>query len=144
LLKESGGRQDLLFGRDQISVEWYRSVGEMVRGLEKNVFPFLNYSLLKMFAVSLVVVVLRVWPLMALILTDGLLLYLNLTLLLLQLAAGLLVAANSSIAARNLLWFPVAGFVGLYILWHSAIKALLRGGIVWRDTFYSLKELKKK
>ncbi len=143
LLKESGFHQDLLFGRGEISVEWYSSVAEMVRGLEKNIFPYLEYSLTRIVAVSLVVVLMRIWPLFALFLTNGLLLSLNGVLLAMQLAAALFVAANSSIAARHLVWFPFSAFVGLYIIWHSAIKTLLRGGIVWRGSFYSLKELKK-
>jgi glycosyltransferase involved in cell wall biosynthesis len=143
LLKESGGRQDCLFGRGDISVEWYRSVPEMVQGLEKNIFPYLGYSLVKIFAVSLVVVLLRIWPLLALFFSDGLLMTLNGILLLLQFLASLTVAANSSIAVRHLVWFPFSAFVGLYIIWHSAIKTLLRGGILWRGSFYSLEELKK-
>jgi glycosyltransferase involved in cell wall biosynthesis len=143
LLKESGGRQDLLFGRTDISVAWYGSVDEMIRGLEKNIFPYLGYSLIRTAAVSLVVVLLRIWPFLALFFTDGLLLSLNGILLAMQLAAALFVAANSSIAVRHLVWFPFSAFVGLYIIWHSAIRTLLRGGILWRGSFYSLEELKK-
>ena len=143
LLKESGGHQDCLFGRGDISVEWYSSVAEMVRGLEKNIFPYSGYSLVRIAAVSLVVVLMRIWPLFALFFSDGLLLSLNAILLAIQLVAALFVAANSSIAARHLVWFPFSAFVGLYIIWHSAVKILLRGGILWRGSFYSLKELKR-
>lgn len=38
---------------------------------------------------------------------------------------------------------PIGAFILCYILLHATILTLWRGGIVWRDTFYSLKELRK-
>ena len=31
----------------------------------------------------------------------------------------------------------------LYVLWRSAIITLRQGGVRWRDTFYSLEELRR-
>ena len=44
LLKRSGARQLVALGIDQISVEWYRTLGEAVRAFHKNTFAALNYS----------------------------------------------------------------------------------------------------
>lgn len=144
LIKSCGGRQDCLFGRGAISVKWYGSVAEMATGLEKNIFPFCNYSLGRIMAATVVVLLLRIWPLAALLLCHGRALAVNGLLVSLQVGMALLVAGNSSIAYRHVLWLPLSPFIGIYILWRSTVKTLLQGGIVWRGTFYSLDELKKK
>jgi hypothetical protein len=38
--------------------------------------------------------------------------------------------------------FPLATLLFLYILWKATLKTLLSGGIEWRGTRYSLKELR--
>ncbi|MEN8142178.1 MAG: glycosyltransferase [Thermodesulfobacteriota bacterium] len=143
LIKSCGGLQDCLFGRRAISVKWYGSLAEMAVGLEKNIFPFCNYSVLMVLAATFIVLLLRIWPLAAIFVCQGQVLAVNWLLVLFQVAMALLVAGNSSIARHHVLWFPLAPFVGLYMLWRATVKTLLRGGIVWRDTFYSLDQLKK-
>ena len=143
LIKSCGGRQDCLFGREAISVEWYGSVGEMARGLEKNIYPFCNYSLARVVAATVLVLVLRVWPLVALFICRDQVLLVNGLLVSFQATMALVVAANSSIAMRHVVWFPLSPLFGLYFLWRATVMTLLRGGIVWRDTFYSLAALKK-
>ena len=38
--------------------------------------------------------------------------------------------------------FPLVSVLQLALMWHSALRALLRGGIEWRGTFYSLSTLR--
>ncbi|HSN69548.1 MAG TPA: glycosyltransferase, partial [Thermoanaerobaculia bacterium] len=45
LLQKGGGREELVFGLGMIRVAWYSSVREAVRGLEKNAFSGVEYSL---------------------------------------------------------------------------------------------------
>ncbi|MDF1577703.1 MAG: glycosyltransferase [Desulfobulbales bacterium] len=144
LIKENGGAQDCLFGNHSVSVKWYHSIPEMVRGLEKNIFPFCNYSLPKIAAASLAIVILRIWPLPAIFLTTGPVAVLNGLLIVIHAGLAAVAAGKSSIPLRHLIWLPVSPFIGLYILWNSTIRTIWRGGIVWRDTFYSLAELRKK
>lgn len=144
LIKVNGGHQACLFGRNSISVKWYSSVPEMVHGLEKNILPFCGYSIVKIMAASAVIIIFRIWPLVVLFWAhNSILLAMNGLLLLLQMGSAIIVAANSSIPVRHLIWFPLTPFISLYILWNSTIKTISRGGILWRDTFYSLEELKK-
>jgi hypothetical protein len=42
-LMKSGGFSDFVFGAGAISVAWYASVGEMIRGLEKNAYAAVDY-----------------------------------------------------------------------------------------------------
>ena len=42
-----------------------------------------------------------------------------------------------------LAYWPVSGFVSLFIIWRGVILTLMRGGIEWRGTRYGLDELKR-
>src|SRR5690606_29757005 len=77
LLKTRGYRQDVLDGSDLMSVEWYRDLREMVGGLRKNSFAIVDYSLPAAVAFFLLVVVVHVWPPLALLVASGAALWLN-------------------------------------------------------------------
>lgn len=141
LVKKRGGRQDCLLGSGLIAVPWYDSVGAMIRGLEKNVFAFCDYSLLKVAGGSLLIVAGRIWPLAALLLTTGPTRLVNLALVVLQMALALAAIRDSPVAARHLLWFPLSPFPGLYLIWRATLLTLWRRGIRWRTTFYPLAAL---
>jgi len=142
-LKKNGGRQDIVFGRDMLSVEWYSRLGEAVRGLEKNSFSGLNYSLALLVAATVVQLILNVWPFVALLVTSGLLLALNTAIVALILVLIAAMCVQSGIGPPwYALAFPFGVILFLYILWRSSLKAVIRGGIQWRDTFYSLAELR--
>jgi hypothetical protein len=114
----------------------------MVRGLEKNIFAFCDYSLLKVAGGSLLIVAGRIWPLAALLLTTGPTWLVNLALVALQIIFVLVAIRDSPVAVRHLLWFPFSPFPGLYLIWRATFLALWRRGIRWRTTFYPLAELR--
>lgn len=143
LLKARGGRQDCLLGSGLVAVPWYDSVGAMIRGLEKNIFAFCDYSLLKVAGGSLLIVAGRLWPLAALFLTSGPTRLVNLALVMLQVALTGAAIRDSPVAARHLLWFPLSPWPGLYLIWRATFLTLWRQGIRWRTTFYPLAELKR-
>lgn len=142
-LKKNGARQDIVFAREMLSVEWYSTIGEAVRGLEKNSFSGLNYSLTLLFLATVVQLLLSIWPFVALFVTRGSLLVLNvvIAILILSLIAGMCVKSGIG-PPWYALGFPIGVILFLYILWRASLKAVLRGGIQWRDTFYSLAELR--
>lgn len=142
LVKRHGFRQDLVFGKELLWVEWYGSVGEMVNGLMKNSFSGFEYRLWMVVAVSLASLVVNVWPLPAIFLTHGWAQGLNagcvgVTLLLFWDTAGFLGYKR---------WYgigiPFAALFGIYVMWRAALLTLLQGGIRWRGTFYPLDQLK--
>ncbi len=71
LVKKNHLRQDVLNGIGMINIEWYASFGEMVRGLEKNAFAGLNYSLPFVELTCLCLFTFLVFPLPAVFLTTG-------------------------------------------------------------------------
>jgi hypothetical protein len=142
LLKRRGARQDLLFGRELVSVEWYHSVGEAVRGLEKNTFAGLGYSVPKVLLGCLLLLAFDVWPFAAVLLTHGLARALSATTALLALLLYAASTRGSGTSPRLAPLFPVAVLLLVFIVLRAAWLAVRRGGIYWRGTFYSLEELR--
>lgn len=141
-LKQCGFQQGLASGRGVIGVPWYGSVGEMVRGLEKNAFAGVEYRPLAVLAASLAVLGLHVWPFVAVGLTEGPArwLYLAASLALWGAAAGS--ARGLGLSSWHGLGFPAAAAMLVAIQWRSMLCNYYHGGIRWRDTFYPLAELR--
>jgi cellulose synthase/poly-beta-1,6-N-acetylglucosamine synthase-like glycosyltransferase len=142
LLKTRGYRQELLFGRGLLRVEWYTSVAELVRGMMKNAFPAVDYRVGVVVATTVFQLAFNVWPFLGVFLTAGAARWANLAVVLLIL---LLCWTNAPLAGVRRWYgigFPLATLLFLYILWRSMVLTLWNGGIDWRGTHYPLKELK--
>lgn len=143
LVKKHGFTQDVVIGRDFVVVEWYTSLGEMVNGLMKNAFAGVGYSVPMLIGATLGLVLTNVWPFAALIVTRGL------TQLLAVVAAALVCLIFGmtvrAVGGRYVyvLVYPLAAILFAYVMWRSAWLALSTGHITWRDTAYSLAELRR-
>jgi glycosyltransferase involved in cell wall biosynthesis len=143
LIKQSGYRQDLLFGRGLMYVEWYASLAELVRGLEKNTFAGVGYSVFQLVASSVALLAFAVLPFAAVFFaqgaTRGLYLFTSLSIIAMC-AYG---ARMQNIKPWYAVGFPLISLLFLFIVWRSAVLTLLNGGINWRGTHYSLAELRE-
>jgi hypothetical protein len=142
LVKEAGFRQDLAFGDDDVVVEWYSSIGEAMRGLEKNSFSAVNYSLAAALFAGSLVALMGIYPFAALLFTTGPALVVN---AITCVFAVLLFAGSTRTSGSGILLapaFPLAAFLVLFIVGRATAMTLLNDGIRWRDTRYSLEELK--
>jgi hypothetical protein len=123
-------------------VEWYSSLHELIRGLEKNTFAGVEYSLLIVIGSSLAQFVVFLWPIIALFFTHGTLWWLNLAIVA-SLAVLYMDNAYCHGAKRwHCVGFPVTALLFQYIIWRATLLTLINNGIDWRDTHYSLQELK--
>jgi glycosyltransferase involved in cell wall biosynthesis len=142
LIKQAGYSQELLLGKAMLSVEWYTSVRELIRGMEKNAFSGLNYSLLFLFFSTLMILLFNVYPFIAVLITEGATRLINLSVALLILAVCTASASLQNRPRWYALGFPLATLLFVFILWRSSVLTVMRGGINWRGTHYSLAELK--
>jgi glycosyltransferase involved in cell wall biosynthesis len=142
-IKRHGFRQELVSSSGLISLPWYTSVSDMVQGLEKNTFALTNYNILLVILATIAQILLYIWPLFALFLTSGMIMYLNVAVLVARFASFLDTALLHKMPVRHLVWAPISPYLELYILWNSALTTLINGGINWRGTHYPLKELKR-
>ena len=142
LIKHGGYRQELLFGRDMLHVEWYPSLREMINGLMKNAFAGVNYSILAIVASSIAQFLLNVWPFLGLFLTHGITRILNAVVVLLI----TFICWDNARFHNSRRWygigFPISTLLFIYIMWRSMLVTLINNGIRWRGTHYPLAELR--
>src|SRR5262245_17161985 len=65
IIKLAGYRQDVVNGSRMIAVDWYASLGELIRGLEKNAFSGTDYRVGLTIFTSIVSLLFNVWPFLA-------------------------------------------------------------------------------
>jgi hypothetical protein len=142
ILKHSGHSQDLVDGGGMIAVDWYHSVGELIRGLEKNAFSGIDYNLpLGLFA-PLSLLVMNVWPYVAVFVLRGPTQWIYVAVCLTLWFMAWLMAAGMRVHWSCALAFPLAALLFAYIQWRTMFLNYYHNGIHWRDTHYSLAELR--
>lgn len=144
LFRKHGLRSRILMGDDLLSLRWYRGVQGLIRGIEKNSFAAMGFSLAHLGLFTLLFAVAFAAPYLALLglpqvsywgyacavlILHGAFTYWN---------HG---AGNGWYIGLSV---PFAALLCLWALWRSAVITLRRGGIQWRDTFYPLRDLQKK
>lgn len=138
LLKRAGYRQEMVFGMGLLSVEWYSSLREMIDGLMKNTFAGLEYNVAMSIAAGIAVLLLNVWPFVAIFVVKGL----AWVLYLLAVIVMLLFISDANRFYGLPQWYafahPLSATLFVYILWKSMALALWTGGINWRGTHYPL------
>lgn len=142
LVKKSGYQHALVNAGDFLSVRWYASLRELVRGLEKNAFSGVEYSVVWVLLPSVLMLIVNVWPFLAVWMTRGAVWWLYMATITMHLASYL--ATARSVGARwwGMFAYPIACLLFVYIQCRTMIINLWTGGIQWRDTHYSLAELK--
>jgi glycosyltransferase involved in cell wall biosynthesis len=142
LVKKKGFRQDVFYGKDFVVVEWYASLKELIDGLMKNAFAGLDYSLAAVAGSTLALLLMNVWPFVAIAVTNGPTRILNAM-------SAVLIVLMFAISARyngtRLIYvvaYPLASVLFAYIIWRSALIAVSSGTITWRGTAYPLAEMR--
>jgi glycosyltransferase involved in cell wall biosynthesis len=144
IVKQAGLRQDIVFGKDLVSVRWLIGAWGIVRNLEKNLFALFRFRMSLAIAACLAVLFICVWPFVGIFLAPGWVKAPFAVALLMVLGMHFITARVSTISPLIFLTFPLAALVFVTAVMRSAYVALRDGGIIWRGTKYSLEELRKK
>jgi len=142
LVKRRGFRQDVVYGRDCVVVEWYASLRELIDGLMKNAFAGVGYSLWAVAGSTAGLCLMYVWPLPGLLMTHGVARALNGLSVLLIVLIFWTSARYSGARLAFVLAFPAAALLFAYIIWRSALLAVIRGSVTWRGTVYPLSQMR--
>lgn len=143
LVKQHGFRQGFVDAGGMLEVEWYHDAAEMIRGLEKNSFAFLDYSVPRMTAASLAVATVCLWPLAGLWVGSGPGQALHLVSLGIMALLGSEILARQSLGRITGLLFPLGGGLMVVAMLNSMIQTLRQGGIRWRGTLYPMEQLRR-
>ncbi|MFD0751038.1 glycosyltransferase [Mucilaginibacter calamicampi] len=139
-IKQAGLRQDVLGGRDTVGLEWYTSLKQFVDGLMKNTYATAGYNPIMAIGYIMACIVCFTLPIPAiLIFGEGYIKLLAVIVLLTQVIYMLIIKPNKWWYA---LIIPFAGLLMGYIFLRSMFITIKQGGIYWRDSFYSLDELR--
>ena len=142
IIKLGGHRQDAINAVGMITVDWYHSTSEMIRGLEKNAFSGTDYNVfLTVFSASLSLLF-NVWPYLAVFLVPGPTRWIYAGVCLVLWGMACLAAKNIGAPPSCGLAFPVGALLMTYIQWRTMLLNYYHNGIRWRDTHYSLAELR--
>ncbi len=142
-IKLRGFRQRLVLGRSLLQVHWAPGALGLLHNLTKNIFATFRFRSSHLLAACIGIGLLCFAPLAALFAPWPLR------------AAGILALAMvvgcydlssryfNRIRPAYALTFPIGAALVLYAMLRSWIVTILRGGIVWRGTFYPLAELRR-
>lgn len=143
IVKQAGFRSGVGIAQDFIVIRWHAGVGNLIRGVTKNFFASVGYRVPIVCLSIVVVLAMNVLPFGGLLYGHGWVrtFCAIAVLVALSLQAGVdIVMRVSPLYAVTL---PIGAVLFSYMLLRSTVVTLLQGGIVWRDTFYPLDELKR-
>ncbi|MCD5323098.1 MULTISPECIES: glycosyltransferase [Pontibacillus] len=145
LVKSSGYRQRLVTGMDELSVEWYPSLSTAIKGLEKNTFAGLNYSYSLSFIAVSGTFISQVLPFVIFIVGSND--HRSLSAIAIFLMLALMVMTTRKLTHYHSLYaltLPYSALLFIYTIVRALTITIKNGGIEWRGTFYSLKDLRGK
>lgn len=143
LIKMAGFRSGVAVAQKEVRVRWHDGIRNVVRGVTKNMFAAVHYNPMFALGAILLSVAMSVLPFVGVIFASGWA----------RVFAG--VSAGFAVVVQGaMIWstdasplygltHPLGALIFCWMLLRSAIATLWRGGVVWRDTFYPLEELRK-
>lgn len=140
-MKAAGMRQRVVFAPGLVLVHWAKGARGIVRVMTKNLFSAFNFHPLLLLGACAGLSTIFLLPL------AGLLWWSTMVPALLVMAcvgAYYRVQGEVSLVPARYAWlYPVGAVLFIAAMLRSMTVTLLRGGVRWRDTFYSLRELRQ-
>jgi glycosyltransferase involved in cell wall biosynthesis len=143
IVKQSGFRSAVGIAQDSVTVRWHTGIGNIVRGVTKNFFAGAEFRL-SIVAIQLTAIICaNILPFLALPFVHGW----SLAFVIVSVAIALGFHAGTAVVMRASPWYaftqPLGAAIFAYMLLRSTVVTLRQGGIVWRETFYPLEELRR-
>ena len=143
IMKLSGAKSCVGVADDHVWLRWHAGLGNIVRGVTKNFFAAAGYSLLMVTAHCLIIFLVSLLPFLAVAFLHGW--ARGFAIFSIVIAIGFQASVSLVLKANPLygLTHPIGCVVYLYMVLRSTVVTLWQGGVTWRDTFYSLEELRR-
>jgi glycosyltransferase involved in cell wall biosynthesis len=143
IVKQAGFRSSCGVAQDFVSVRWHAGVGNLVRGVTKNFFAGAGYNLGLVAAQLTGLMMMSVLPFVGLFFTHGWVRVFCAIAVVIAVGFQAGVAMVMRVSPLYALTHPLGGLLFSYMLARSTVVTLWQGGIIWRETFYPLEELKR-
>jgi hypothetical protein len=141
-VKQRGYAQRVALGLDMVNVRWAQGALGVVENLTKNLFALFRFRPELVLGFCCGLAVFTLFPLLACVMGRAMW-WPTATMLIALFLAYQAAGKYHHFSAAQMLLFPAATVLVLYTLLRSMSLALWHGGISWRGTFYSLRELRR-
>jgi glycosyltransferase involved in cell wall biosynthesis len=143
LVKKFKFSSDFIYAPEFMQIEWYSSLREMIRAFYKNTYSGFNYNFFEFFFSIILLLAVCIFPYINLFLTDQIGLIFNIGIILIIFFIYLLLARANRISVFYFIMYPVACTVVAFLIIRAVTLTIIKGGVDWRGTFYSINELRK-
>jgi glycosyltransferase involved in cell wall biosynthesis len=143
IVKMAGLRSGVAVAQRYVSVAWHLGLGNLVRGVEKNFFAGAQFKVPVAAAQILGLLIMNVLPFAGFLFGHGWIRALAAVSVLIATCFHLGVDVVMGVSPLYCLTLSLGATIFAYMVLRSTIITLRQGGIVWRDTFYPLEELRR-
>jgi glycosyltransferase involved in cell wall biosynthesis len=143
ILKLGGHRSCVGVAVGFVAVRWQSGFRNLIHGVTKNFFAALNYSVPFAAAAITGMLLTNFAPFVAVIFGHGWVRILAGVSVAIALLFHVFVDLGAKISPLYALTHPIGALIFCWMVLRSMIVTLRQGGVVWRDTFYKLADLKK-
>jgi glycosyltransferase involved in cell wall biosynthesis len=143
LVKQFGFRSCVTIAQEYVSVRWHAGARNVIRGVTKNFFAAFGYNTAFAAVAVAGMLLLNVIPFIAVFTGHG---WIRLFAAIAVVAALCMhgsVDVVNRVSPLYALTHPIGALLFCYMIVRSVTVTLWQGGVTWRGTFYSLKELKR-
>jgi glycosyltransferase involved in cell wall biosynthesis len=142
-LKLGGYRSCVGIAVGFVAVRWQSGFQNLIRGVTKNFFAGLNYSVPLAIAAITSLLLTNFAPFVAVIFGHGWVRILAAISVAIALLFHIFVDIGAKISPLYALTHPIGALIFCWMILRSMVVTLRDGGVTWRDTFYKLSDLKK-
>src|SRR5215469_12420410 len=143
IVKQAGFRSGCAVAQNFVAVRWHAGVGNLVRGVTKNFFAGAGYDLRLVALETAVLFTMDILPFAGVGFGHGWVFGSSAIAVAIALGFHAGVAWVMRVSPLYALTHPLGALLFAYMLLRSTVVTLWQGGIVWRDTFYPLDDLKR-
>ena len=144
LLKLGGFSSGVTLGQERLRIRWTSGLREFVSNLTKNMFAACGFSVSYVLFILLLILAHTLLPVVAMAFASGI----PRLLAAICILAGAVAHLNNGVRLTRVssfyaFTFPLGATLLMYVFLRSMVVTLRQGGIVWRETFYPLEDLRR-
>jgi len=143
IVKQSGFRSSAGVAQDFVVVRWHAGLGNLVRGVTKNFFAGVGYSVPLVAVAVVALLLMNVAPIFGVFFGQGWTRIFAVAAFVIALCFHTGVDIGMRVSPSYAFTHPLGALLFSYMLLRSTVVTLKQGGIIWRDTFYPLDDLKR-